>query len=94
MDAGNFPPVINKQCSWLASFPGHCPAFRRLQHGKSGRGPGIIIIYHMCDVRVERRVERTSLNVGTLTANMEASSFSAQPLAAWRSTLAVLWQSM
>ena len=33
------------------------PAFRRFQYGKSGRGPGII--YHVSDVWVERRVERT-----------------------------------
>ena len=41
---------------------------------------------------------RENLNerVGTPTANMlrEASSFSARPLAAWRFTVAMLWQSI
>ena len=42
------------------------------------------------------RAERTYLNMGTLTADVlrEAGSFTVRPLAAWRSTVAMLWQSM
>jgi len=39
----------------IVSLPGPCPAFRRLQYGKAGRAWDN---YHMCDIRVERRVER------------------------------------
>jgi len=38
-------------------FHGPHPAFRRLQYGKIGERPRII--YHVSDVKVERRVERT-----------------------------------
>jgi len=37
-------------------------SFCFLQYRESGGRPGII--YHMSDIRVERRVERTYLNMG------------------------------
>ena len=43
--------------SLISLVPRPHPASRHLQYEKAGEGPGVI--YHVSDVGVERRVERT-----------------------------------